>query len=165
MNVLVGPIHFRHVHQTFYTGLDLGKTAVVGQVGHGCGYSRTFWVTTDNIYPWVFAQLLHTQADAVLFAVELKYAHVDFVAYVNHFAWMTDTLPRHVGDVQQAVNATKIYKRAVVGQVLNNTLNVLAFLHRRQQCIALVAVFFFKYRATGNHNVVALLIELNDLEF
>ena len=78
---------------------------------------------------------------------------------------MPDTLPRHVGDVQQAVNATKIYKRAVVGQVLNNTLNVLAFLHRRQQCIALVAVFFFKYRSTRNHDVVALLIELNDLKF
>ena len=35
VNVLVGPVHLGHVHQTFNAFLDLGKAAVIGEVGDG----------------------------------------------------------------------------------------------------------------------------------
>ena len=78
---------------------------------------------------------------------------------------MTNTLPGHIGDVQQAVNATEVDERAVVGQILNDTLNVLAFLHGSQQLFTLVAVFFFQHCTARYHNVVAFLVELDDLKF
>jgi hypothetical protein len=53
---------------------------------------------------------------------------------------MLDTLPGHVGDVQQAIDATQIDERAVIGEVLDDTLDLLAFLQRFQQSFALGAV-------------------------
>ena len=146
MDILVGPIHFRHVHQALYAFFDLSEAAIVGEVGDRCHNPSTLGITTHDICPRIITQLLHTKADAIFFAVELQNTYVDFVAYVDHFTWVTNTLPRHISDVQQAVNATEIDERAVVGQILNDTLNVLAFLHGSQQLFTLVAIFFFQHR-------------------
>ena len=78
---------------------------------------------------------------------------------------MADALPGHISDVQQTVDATQVNKRTVVGEVLDDTFDILAFLQRRQQLFALVAVLFFQHCTAGNHHVVALLVELDDLEF
>ena len=40
---------------------------------------------------------------------------------------MVDAPPSHVGDVQQAVNAAEINERAVIGDILDHTVNDLAF--------------------------------------
>ena len=72
--------------------------------------------------------MLHAQAHAILLAVELEDLDVDLVADIDHFAGMPDAPPRHVGDVQQAVDATEVDECAVVGEVLDDTFDVLAFL-------------------------------------
>lgn len=77
---------------------------------------------------------------------------------------MLDALPGHVGDVQQAVYAAQVHECAVVGEVLDDTLDLLAFLQRFQQSFTLGAVLGFQDAAAGNDNVVALLVELDDLE-
>ena len=41
---------------------------------------------------------------------------------------MLDALPGHIGDVQQAVDATEVDECAVIGEVLDNTLDGIAFL-------------------------------------
>src|SRR3982750_1739926 len=77
---------------------------------------------------------------------------------------MLDALPRHVGDVQQAVDATEIHERAVVGEVLDGALEYGAFLQVVHERAALGGELLLDDRATGNDNVVALLVELDDLE-
>src|SRR5690606_16557505 len=130
--------------------------------GHDAG---VFWVTGLDGNPWVFAQLLQTQGDAVALAVELQHLDVDLVANVDDLGRMLDALPGHVGDVQQAVHAAQVDECAVVGEVLDDTLDLLAFLQRFQQRFALGAVLGFQDATTGNDNVVALLVQLDDLEF
>ena len=76
---------------------------------------------------------------------------------------MLDALPRHVGDVQQAVDAAEVDERAVVGEVLDHALDDRAFLQLVEQLRALGAVFLLDDRA-ARHDVVALLVELDDLE-
>ena len=152
------------MHQTFNTLFDLGKAAVVGEVGDRGGDAGAFRITAGDIDPRIVAQLLHAQADAVLFAVELQNLDGNFVADVDHFARMADTPPGHVGDVQQTVDTAEVNKRTVVGEVLDDAFDFLAFLQRGQQLLALDAVLFFEHRAAGNHDVVALLVELDDLE-
>src|SRR5690606_1243314 len=66
---------------------------------------------------------------------------------------------------QQAVYAAQVNERTVVGEVLDDTLDNLAFLQGFQQCFALGAVLVFEYGTAGNDNVVALLVQLDDLEF
>ena len=114
--------------------------------------------------PRIFAQLLQTQGNTHLLAVELQYLDVDFLANFHDFARMLDTLPGHIGDVQQAVDAAQVYERTVVGQVLHDTLDFHAFLQGFEQLLTLCAVLGFHHRTTGNHNVVALRIQLDDLE-
>ena len=50
---------------------------------------------------------------------------------------MLDALPGEIGDMQQAVDATEIDERAVVGEVLDHALDDLAFLQVGEQRIAL----------------------------
>src|SRR5690606_25331358 len=114
--------------------------------------------------PRVFTQLLQTQGNAVALAVELQDLDVDLVANVDNFRRVLDALPGHVGDVQQAVHAAQVDERAVVGEVLDDTLDLLAFLQGFQQGFALGAVLGFQDTAAGNDNVVALLVQLDDLE-
>src|SRR5690606_3921738 len=64
-----------------------------------------------------------------------------------------------------AINAAQINERAVVGEVLDDTFDLLAFLQGFQQSFALGAVFRFQNAATRNNDVVALLIQLDDFEF
>ena len=78
---------------------------------------------------------------------------------------MLDALPRHVGDVQQAIDAAEVDERAVIGEVLDHALDDCAFLQLLEQFGALGAVFLLDDRTTRNDDVVALLVELDDLEF
>ena len=52
---------------------------------------------------------------------------------------MTHALPRHVGDVQQAVDAAEVDERAVLGEVLDDALDDRAFLQALEQLFALRA--------------------------
>src|SRR5690606_35735608 len=139
--------------------------AVVGEVGDLGHDASAFRVTTGDGNPWIFAQLLQTQGNAVALAVEFQHLDVDLVADVDDFRRMLDALPRHVGDVQQAIYAAQVNERTVVGEVLDDTLDNLAFLQGFQQGFALCAVLGFEDGTTGNDNVVALLVQLDDLEF
>src|SRR5690606_38356037 len=165
MDVLVGPIHFGYVNQTFNTLFQLGKAAVVGQVGNASSNLGTFRVTTFDVDPGIFAQLLQTQRHTVALTVELQDLNVDFVAHIHDFARMLDTLPGHIRDVQQAVNTAQIYERTVVGQVLDDTLDFQTLGQGFQQSFTLLAVFSFQNGAAGNNHVVTLLVQLDNLEF
>ncbi len=128
------------------------------------GNTGTFRVARFDGDPWIFAQLLQTQGDAVALAVVLQNLDVDLVANVDDLGRVLDALPGHVGDVQQTIYAAQVNERTVVGEVLDDTFDLLAFLQGFQQSFALGAVLGFQHAATGNDNVVALLVELDDLE-
>jgi hypothetical protein len=78
---------------------------------------------------------------------------------------VTDAAPGQVGDVQQAIDAAEVHERAVVGDVLDDTLDDGAFLEVFEQLLALFAHRLFQHGATRHHDVVALAVELDDLEF
>src|SRR5574344_1862717 len=164
VNVLVGPIHFRHVYQTFNALFDFNEAAIVSQVGHATGQASAFWVTLSDSDPRIFTQLLQAQRHTSTLAVELQNLNSDFVANVDDFGRMLDALPSHVSDVQQTVNTAQIDECAVVGQVLDDTLHFLAFLQVGQQAVTLRGVFGFDHGTTRNDNVVALLIQLDHFE-
>ena len=67
--------------------------------------------------------------------------------------------------MEQTVDAAQVHKRTVVGEVLDDTLEYRALFEVGQQFLALGGVDRLHHRAAGYHHVVALLIELDDLEF
>ncbi len=111
------------------------------------------------------AQLLQAQRHALAFAVELQDPHVDLFADLDDFGRMLDALPRHVGDVQQSVDAAQVHEGAVVGEILHHTLDRRTLLQIVQQRGTFGAVFLLDDRTPRHDHIVALLIELDHLEF
>ena len=89
---------------------------------------------------------------------------VELLADLDHFARMADAAPGHVGDVQQAVDAAEVDERAVLGDVLDHAVDDRAFAQRLHQLGALFAHRGLDHGATRQHDVVALAVELDDLE-
>ena len=67
--------------------------------------------------------------------------------------------------MQQTVDATQIHERAVVGDVLDDTVDDRTFLERFHQLLTLFAQRGFNHGTARQHNVVALAVQLDDLEF
>src|SRR5207248_7966716 len=74
---------------------------------------------------------------------------------------MADAPPRHVRDVQQAVDAAQIDERAVVGDVLDDAFENLAFGERLQRVLLLLGVLLFEQRLARQHDIAALLVDLD----
>ena len=121
-------------------------------------------IAPPDVHPGIVAQLLEPKRHAIAFAVETKDLDFQFLANANHFRRMLDAPPGHVGDVQQAVDASEIHESAVLGEVLDHALDHLAFLQAGQQRRAFGAVQFLDHRAAGHHHVVAPPVQLDDLE-
>src|SRR5271170_3927874 len=165
IDVLVGPVHFRDVHQALYALFDFHEAAVVRDVGDLAEQAGIRRIAPRNVLPRVCTQLLQAQRHTLALAIELQNPDIDLLADFDHLGRMLDALPGHVGDVQQSINAAKIDERAIIGEVLHHALDCGALLQIVEQRRALGAVFLLNDGATRYHHVVALLVELDDFEF
>ena len=75
---------------------------------------------------------------------------------------MRKASPGHVGDVQQSVDAAQVDKRAVVGQVLDRAGQDGVFVQLLQRLGALLGLLFFQQLLARDHDVAALLVQLDD---
>jgi hypothetical protein len=142
VDVLLGPAHFRNVHQAFDARLQLHEGAVFGDVGDSAAQLGADGVLGDHAIPRIAFQLLHAQADALRILVDADDLHPHGVADGDHFARVVDALVAHVGDVQQAVDAAQVNERTVVGDVLDHAVDDLAFgevLDQPERCSARVS--------------------------
>ena len=122
-------------------------------------------IAARNVLPRIRTQLLEPQAHARALAVELQDPHFDLFAHLHDLGRVLDALPRHVGDVQQAIDAAQVDERTVVGEVLDRAAHDRAFLQVVHQRAALGGEFLLHHGAARDHDVIALLIELDDFEF
>ena len=77
---------------------------------------------------------------------------------------MVDAAPCHVGDMQQAVDAAEVDERTVVGDVLDDAFDDLAFFEVLHDLRALLGAALFEHGAARHHDVAAAAIHLEDLE-
>ena len=84
-------------------------------------------VLGGNAFPWIAFELLHAEADALRVLVDADDLHAHGVADGDHFARVVDALVAHVGDMQQAVDAAQVDERTVIGDVLDDAVDDLAF--------------------------------------
>ena len=100
MDVLLHPAHFGDVDQALDAGLQLDERAVIGDIR-----DRSLELAANRVFgldaaPWIGAELLHAEADALRLRIDADDLHLHGVADVQNLGRMVDALPRHVGDVQ-----------------------------------------------------------------
>jgi hypothetical protein len=116
------------VDQAFDAVFQLHECTVVGDVGDR-PFRRvpTGYLASTPSHGSAF-ELLHAEADALGFRVDLDDLDFDRLADIDKPGGrVVDALPRHVGDVQQAIDAAQIDERTVVGDVLDHAFAHLAF--------------------------------------
>ena len=165
MGALARPAHLRDVDQALDARLQLHEGAVIGDVGDPpleAGGDRIFG---GHALPGVGLQLLHAQADALRLRVEAHHLHAHRLPDVQRLAGVVDAPPGDVGDVQQAVEAPQVHEGAVIGDVLDDAVQHLAFGEAGDQRRPLVGALVFEHRAARDHDVAAPAVHLEDAEF
>src|SRR5712664_926383 len=160
----LGPAHLADVDQALDARLHLDEGAVIGEADHLAAHARARRVLLRGVRPGILLDLLEAQADALGGRIELEHGDAQLVADVEHLARVPDPAPRHVGDVEQAVDAAQVDERAVVGEVLDDAGEDRAFLELLEGVLLQLLALLFQEDAPAEHDVAALLVELDDLE-
>ena len=128
VHVLLGPAHLRDVDQAFDARLQLHEGAVVGDVGDGAleraptGYLAST-PPTDRLISCFMPSEMRCVSGLKRMTCTLTVSPT-----VRTLRRMVDAPPGHVGDVQEAVDAAQIDEGAVIGDVLDDTVDHLALL-------------------------------------
>ena len=164
VDVLLGPAHFGDVDQAFDARLQLDERTVVGDVGDRAGDRACRSGTWADAFPRIGLELLHAERDAVGFLVDADDLDLDRLADGQDFGRMVDAAPCHVGDVQQAVDAAEVDERTVIGDVLDDALDNLAFFEVLDDFGTLLCAALFEDGTARNDDVAAALVHLEDFE-
>ena len=164
VDVLLGPAHFRNVDKAFDTGFEFNERTIFGDVRDAARKLGADRILGRNSFPRIAFQLLHAERDALRVLVDADDLHLHGVTNVDDFRRMIDALVADVGDMQQAVNAAEINERTVIGDVLDDAFNDLAFSKVQDQARACFCAAFFKDGATRHNDVATLAVHLEDLE-
>src|SRR3546814_15925926 len=77
---------------------------------------------------------------------------------------MADAAIAHVGDVEQAVDAAQVDEGAIIGDVLDDAVDHLAFMQRLDEAGALLGAGLFQNGAARDHNIAPAAVHLQKLE-
>src|ERR1700685_926611 len=161
----LGPSHLADVNQAFNALFQLDERAVVGDADHASTNVRAHGITMLGIKPRVGRELLEAQRDPLLILVIFQNLNLNLIADVHQIFRMCQPPPRHVGDVQQAIESAKVNEGAVFGQVLHHARQNRAFFHMLYRLRPLFSLLAFEQFLARDNDVAALLIQLDDGNF
>ncbi len=119
MGHLARPGHLRDMHQALDAALELHEGAIIHQADHLALDSRADRKFFRHGMPWVGGKLFHAERNPFFLGVEFQHDDLDLFTHLDNFRRMVDSAPGHVADVQNAVDAAKIDKSAVAGDIFH----------------------------------------------
>src|SRR5579863_2779421 len=158
------PTHLADVHQTFDPRLQLDERAVIRDRHDLAMDTRADRILRRDVLPRIALELLEPEADALALPIDVENLDLEFLADVHQLRGMRDPPPRHVGDVQQSIDATEIDERTEVGDVLDDAFAHLILLQLLHQLLALARALGLEDHAARDDDVPPALVELDDLE-
>src|SRR5205823_3511731 len=131
------PAHLADVNEPFDAGLELDESAVVGDRNHLATNASADRILLGDILPRIALELLQAKRDALAIPIDVQDFDFELLTDVNHLGWMLNAPVRHVGDVEQSVDAAEIDECAEVGDVLDHSFAHLILLQLLHQLLAL----------------------------
>ncbi len=159
-----GPAHLGDVDEALDAVLQLHERAVVLEADHLALDHRAGHVAVLGLGPGILGDLLEAEAYALGLRIVLEHHHADLVAHLEQLGRVTHPAPGHIRDVQKAIDAAQVDEGAVLGEVLNDALNDLAFLKLLEGVGLEVGPLPLEQHPATEHDVTTLLVELDDLE-
>src|SRR5881392_1338189 len=102
----VGDAELRHRHEALDVLAQVHHHALVHQAEHAAAHLGPDGIGLADAQPRILLRLLQAQRDALVLGVHVQDQHLDLVALLHDLGGMLYALgPRHVGDVDQAVDA------------------------------------------------------------
>src|SRR5205814_4606384 len=147
-----------------YAFLDLNKSAVGDKIRDLTFNSLSGRETLLDLVPRVLLWLLESERNALLFLVDVEHNDFQLLPDFQQFAGMSQSTPGHVRHVQQTIHAVEINKRAEVRDVFHGADYAIAEVHVFQEFLALFAALLFDHLPPAEHDVLSVVIELNDFE-
>ncbi len=120
-------------------------------------------MVAGELLPRVLLGGLEREADALAVEVDLEDLHLDLVADLHDRAGVVDVLPRQLGHVDEPVHAAEVDERTEVDHRRDGALADLARLEVGEEVLALLLLGLLQPGPAGQHHVVAVLVELDDL--
>src|SRR5690349_13937753 len=133
------------------------------QLGDLSGSDLTDGVGAGEQLPRVLLRRLERQRHALALQVDLEDLDGDLLADLDDLAGVLDVLPRELGDVHEAVHAAQVDERAEVDDRGHDALADLALLEVVEERRARLRLRLLEQRAAAQDDVVAVLVELEDL--
>ncbi len=117
-----------------------------------------------DLVPRVVEHLLEAERHALLLLVDVEDDDFELVADLDELARVIEAGPRHVGDVEQAVDAVEVDERAEIGDVLDRAGDLVANLHSAEEGGTLGRTLGLDDLAAAQDDVLAVVVDLDDLE-
>jgi hypothetical protein len=114
--------------------------------------------------PRVRHDLLHAEGHALALGVVLEDDDLHVIADVHDLGGMADARPRHVCDVEEAVDAAEVDEGTVVSDVLHRALEDDALLEHLERLRLELRPLALQHRAPRHDHVAARAVELQDRE-
>ena len=153
------------VDQTLDAFFNANERAERNQLGDLTGNNLANGVGAGEDSPRIFLGGLERQGDTLAIHVDIEDLDGDLVANSDNLGRVVDVLPGQLGDVNQTVYAAKIDECTEVDDRGNDALADLTLLELVQELGANLGLGLLEPCTTGEHNVVAVLVELDDLRF
>ena len=134
-------------------------TSLVTRAGH----DLADLVGPGELLPRVFLGRLQRQRDALAVHVDVEHLDGDLLADLDDLGRVVDVLPGQLGDVDEAVDAAEVDERAEVDDGGDDTAADLALLQLGEEVLANRRLGLLEPGTAGEHHVVAVLVELDDL--
>ena len=114
------------MNKSFDSALQFDECAVRNELGN---LSTNFAADRElrvDVLPWVVLKLLEAERNALFLFIDVEDNDLKWLSDREHFAGVVDAAPAHVGDVKKSVHTLKIDERSEVGDVFDETLDLIA---------------------------------------
>ena len=160
IDVLVG--HLGDVHQALDALAQVAESAERDKLGHSALDDSADGVLLDQCAPRILGGLLETQGDALAVEIDVENLDLDLLADLDNLGRMVDVVPGELGDVDEAVDTAEVDEGAEVNDGGNGALETHARLELGQDLGALGLTGLLEHDATGEDDVVAVAVHLDD---
>ena len=155
--------HFGDVYESLDTVAHLHERAERDEFGDSTVDQFADTVARSELLPGILLGSLQREADALAAEIYLEDLHFDLVADAHHRVRVVDVLPGELRHVDQAVHPAEVDEGAEVDHRRHHAVALLAGLEIVEERLALLLLCLFEPGSAGQHDVVAVLVEFDDL--